>query len=160
MNAYEKNAFLFYICRIYSIFVEMKAKALLFMILFLFLQCGINKQHKGIKTGKWIYKDTLDGIASVSKGRYDKKGNEKGIWRQYVNGKLKKKEVYKGIVCTTTYYYPNGSIQAMGLTKTDETEQFINWYYIGDWFYFDEAENLTEVRVFENGIIIEELKVH
>ena len=126
----------------------------------LLLQCGINKQRKGIKTGKWIYKDTIAGVLSKSKGRYDAQGNEKGVWKQYLNGKLHKKEVYKGIVCTTIFYHPNGKIKAMGLTRTDETEQYLNWYYTGDWFYFDESENLNEVKIFEKGLIVEEIKAN
>ncbi|MEW5676869.1 hypothetical protein ABGT15_11195 [Flavobacterium enshiense] len=137
----------------------MKSLLLILISSFLFLQCGINKRHNGVNVGKWIYKDTLAGIASVSKGRYDKEGNEKGVWKQFIDGKFYKKEVYKGFVCTTTYYYPNGKIKAMGLTRTDHTSQYINWYYTGDWFYFDETESLTEVKVFKNGMITQELKV-
>lgn len=156
----KKYIFLLYICRIYSIFVEMKSKALLLLWLILFLQCAVNKKRDGVKVGKWVYKDTIGGIASKSKGRYDKIGNEKGVWKQFIDGKLYKKEVYKGVVCTTTFYYPNGKIKEMGLTRTDETQQYITWYYTGDWFYFDEDENLTEVRVFEKGRQIEELKIN
>ncbi|MCG2610039.1 hypothetical protein LZZ90_00795 [Flavobacterium sp. SM15] len=138
----------------------MKSKLLALLLSILFLQCGINKQRNGVKVGKWVYKQTFDGIVCKSKGRYDKNGNEKGVWKQYFNGKLYKKEVYKGVVCTTTFYYPNGKIKEMGLTRTDETEQYITWYYTGDWFYFDENENLTEVRVFEKGLQIEQLKIN
>ncbi|MGX7667499.1 hypothetical protein [Flavobacterium pedocola] len=137
----------------------MKIKLAILFCSVLFLQCSINKQHKGVKTGKWVFKDTLAGFYSKSKGRYDKMGNEKGVWKQYLDGKLYKKEKYKGPICTTILYYPDGKIKEMGLTRTDETEQYINWYYTGDWFYFDETENLTEVKVFEKGVIIEELKV-
>lgn len=108
--------------------------------------CTVNKSKNGKKYGKWIYKTKTD----VSKGRYSK-GNEVGIWKDFQNGNLIRKERYTGNIATVKNYYRGKKIESKGQTIIDRTPKQIHWYYHGDWLYYDEKGKLKEKVTYING---------
>lgn len=99
------------------------------------------------RVGKWITVDTLDEIYTI-KGRY-RKGNEVGTWKHYRKGILVKKEKYHTNSSRLTFYYPNGKIMKKGHTQLDQNEKEDHWYYIGDWYFYNEMGQLDSVKAYK-----------
>lgn len=99
------------------------------------------------REGKWITVDTLDEIYTI-KGRY-RKGNEVGTWKHYRKGKLVKKEKYHTNSSRLTFYYPNGKIMKKGHTQLDHNEKEDHWYYIGDWYFYNQNGALDSIKTYK-----------
>ena len=112
-----------------------------------FVSCKTNQIVNHQRVGKWITVDTLDEIYTI-KGRY-RKGNEIGTWKHYRKGILVKKEKYHTNSSQLTFYYPNGKIMKRGHTQLDHTEKEDHWYYIGDWYFYNEMGQLDTIKTFK-----------
>jgi hypothetical protein len=99
------------------------------------------------REGKWITVDTLDEIYTI-KGRY-RKGNEVGTWKHYRKGILVKKEKYHTNSSRLTFYYPNGKIMKKGHTQLDQNEKEDHWYYIGDWYFYNQNGSLGYIKTYK-----------
>lgn len=140
----------------------MKSVSVIKMLLLFFgllvAGCKTNQTKNQERIGKWIYKDTVNGIVYKSKGRY-KKGIEVKTWKQFANGKCIKKEVYKNGICHTINYFQNGKIASIGQTKMIETKENVHWYYFGDWKFYDKNGKMTFLKKYENGELINEQEI-
>lgn len=152
---------LLYICRTNSILVEqnyfMRYFILLTSLLFLTLGCKTNKMRNKHREGLWIEKYTQDSSHYKSIGKY-RKGDPIKKWTYYLNGKIIKKEKYKGNICITTFYHQNGKIQSNGKTKIDTCDKYPHWFYFGDWNYYNEDGKLTSIKKYNNGKLLTEIK--
>ena len=73
------------------------------LLLLLIYSCKTNQTINHQREGKWVYKDTVNGILLKSKGRY-KKSIEIKTWRYFENRKLVKKEQYNDSICNITTF--------------------------------------------------------
>lgn len=113
--------------------------------------CGSHPQNQlknGKKDGIWVYNNKNTSI--TSRGRYNM-GREVGTWKYYQGKTMWKRELYKGSTSRVKIYYPDGHISSKGQTKLDISDKEIHWYYTGDWKFFNESGNLTEIRTYERG---------
>lgn len=122
-------------------------------ICLLLTNCKTNRFVNGKKHGKWVLIDTTNNHIYKHIEFY-KKGEEVRTWKTFKNKKKYKVEHYKKGICLVTFYYPNGKIAIKGQTKQDVSEKEIHWYYFGDWLYFDENGTLTQTKIYENGILM------
>ena len=109
-----------------------------------FVSCKTNQMVNHQRVGKWITVDTLDEIYTI-KGRY-RKGNEVGTWKHSRKRILVKKEKYHLNTSRLTFYYPNGKIKKKGHTQLDHTEKEDHWYYIGDWYFYNQTTLPAELH--------------
>ncbi len=119
--------------------------------------CKINQTKNHERVGRWVVKMRHGDQMQIIKENYNSKGFGKGIWKYYLDGKLYKREHYskKGI-CYVTNYHPNGKVASTGQTKLEVKPPMIHWFYSGDWFYFNENDQLIKVQKYENGDLIRE----
>ena len=97
---------------------NLEIKSIIFLTLvltFIFCAKPINQLKDGKMHGKWV---DISPDNSVSKGRY-KQGVEVGTWKLFMDGKLYKKEKYKGNQANVTFYYPSRQISSKGKTQYD-----------------------------------------
>ena len=127
----------------------------LFVALLTLTGCKINQFKNKQKTGRWVYRDTVNGIVYESKGKY-KKGIEKKTWNYYANHKRIKKEAYQNNLCAVTTYHENGIIASQGKTKLVITTTETHWYYFDEWHFFDETGKLIQIKKYADGELLEE----
>ena len=90
-----------------------------------------NNKYEGLGIS-WY--DTL-GRQVERKGHYHD-GNERGTWRYYYeDGTLRKLEKYSRRGISTKYFYPSGKLKSKGKAVMDIEEQYLHYYYQGDWIY-------------------------
>ncbi|MCC9042462.1 hypothetical protein LNQ81_07115 [Myroides sp. M-43] len=129
-------------------------KLIAFIILLLFTSsCKVNQKIDGEKVGRWVYKNTVEGIEEVHRGRYRKDGFQKGTWRYKKNGKLYKKEVFRDSLAEVTYYYPNRKIESLGQIVFTKREKGLHYYYTGVWFVYNRKGDLIEVKHYKEGVL-------
>lgn len=131
----------------------MKAIRILTLLLFcccLFLSCKINQRKNGLKTGRWIYKDTIMSVISESKGRYQR-DFEVGTWKDYIGERLITKRKYKDSICHTTEYHKNGKIRAVGVSKMIVEDKNLHWFLSGEWKFYDSEGVLLGTKMYEKG---------
>lgn len=124
----------------------MKVKFLSFLILFLVLSCKINQKKNGVEVGKWKYVSGTKTERSLITGRYDKYGQEKGVWKYYNNDTLFRSEKYFYPYSVDVLYHKNGKISQIGKSYTTKK----TWTKIGTWYKFNEEQKLTDSITFEN----------
>lgn len=118
----------------------------LFFLLFLVLSCKINQKKNGVEVGRWKYISGTKTEKSLITGKYNKHGQEKGIWKYYHNDTLFRSEKYFYPYSVDVLYHKNGKISEIGkgyTTKNTCTK-------IGTWYKFNEQEKLTDSITFEN----------
>lgn len=136
--------------------------------------CRINRVVNDERQGKWIY--TTDVVASeikklgdkgvampqelaiegyYYKGRY-RKGKEVGKWKYFMNGKLVRKEKYRGAMALVRFFHPNGKVESEGKTYFDTSASSAHWYYDGEWKFFSDNGQLLSTRVYKEGELISE----
>lgn len=120
--------------------------------------CKTNQFKDKQKTGRWIYRDTVNGIFYESKGKY-KKGLERKTWNYYANGKLIKKERYKNDICYVTTYFDNGAIASAGKTKLSSTDAETHWFYFEEWRFYNETGKLVKIKQYTDGALLKETKI-
>ncbi|NHM06711.1 hypothetical protein G4D82_05725 [Flavobacterium sp. CYK-4] len=121
--------------------------------------CKINQYKDKQKQGRWVYRDTVNGIVYLTKGKY-KKGMEKKTWKYYAGKTLIKKEKYEHEICRVTTYHDNGAISSLGQTKLVVTETEMHWYYFDQWYYFDPNGKPIAVKKYENGTLVQETETN
>ena len=60
--------------------------------------CKTNKTINHHREGKWVFKDTVNGVLYKSKGKY-KQSQEIKTWKYFENRKLVKIEKYEDNIC-------------------------------------------------------------
>ncbi len=119
--------------------------AILFFVLFL-VSCKINQKKNGVEVGRWKYVSGTKTERNIIKGRYDKYGQEKGVWKYYNNDTLFRSEKYFYPYSVDVLYHKNGKISQIGKSYTTKE----TWTKIGTWYKFNEEEKLTDSITFEN----------
>jgi hypothetical protein len=129
------------------------------MLIVLVSSCKTNRTVNHDRVGKWVYKDTVNGILYKSKGRY-KKSIEIKTWRYYENRKLVKTEKYTDGICHIKTYDHQRRITSTGQSMMVEEQDGTHWYIIGEWTFFDEKGKIIGIRKYDKGVMIseEELK--
>lgn len=130
-------------------------KIVVFAIFFSFVSCKINQRQNGLKTGKWIYEDSLMNIVIKSKGRY-KNDFETGIWKEYVGGKLISKHKYKDSICLIKEYHNNGKLRAIGISKLITEGKTLHWFLSEEWKFYDSEGVLLGTKIYDKGTPIQE----
>lgn len=120
--------------------------------------CKTNRTINHDRVGKWVYKDTVNGILYKSKGRY-KKSIEIKTWKYFANHKLIKKEKYKNGICYITNYNQQGKIESMGQSIMVDENNETHWYYFGEWKFFNKNQELIAIKKYEKGVLISEVVI-
>ena len=118
----------------------------------------INQKINKLKEGVWIDDYTQDSINYKSFEFY-KKDKPVKKWKSYINKKIYKTEKYKNGICTVKYYYENGKVQSKGKTKLESNAVETHWFYFGDWKFYSDKGKLTEIKKYNNGELISEVKI-
>lgn len=123
-----------------------------------FASCS-NRTVAGLKQGFWKQTDTVNGITYQSKGRY-KKGLPVGKWKYFTNGKLTKKEKYKGEDCYVEFYGTTKKLERAGNAKLVLEGKDLHWYYVGDWITYDVFGNAIYVDTYYRGELVGEKEIN
>lgn len=126
---------------------------------FVLYSCKTNKTINHHREGKWVYKDTVNGVLYKSKGRY-KKSIEIKTWKYFENRKLVKTEKYKDGICHITTFDHKGRITSTGQSMMVDENNETHWYIIGEWTYFDQNGKIIGIKKFEKGELISEIIVN
>ena len=140
----------------------MRYFSLFIFITFLIIGCksaSINQKINKKREGLWIEQYSIDSIQYKSVGKY-KNGDPIKKWRYYLNGKIIKREKYKGNICKTTTFFENGKIQSKGHTKTTTNSIEIHWFYDGVWNFYNEKGKPTIIKKYNNGELISEVELN
>jgi len=140
----------------------MRYFSLFIFITFLIIGCksaSINQKINKKREGLWIEQYSIDSIQYKSVGKY-KNGDPIKKWRYYLNGKIIKREKYKGNICKTTTFFENGKIQSKGHTKTTTDTIEIHWFYDGVWNFYNEKGRPTIKKKYSNGELISEVELN
>ena len=129
-----------------------------FFILFLIGGCKTNQTINHQREGKWVYKDTVNGILYKSKGRY-KKSVEIKTWRYYENRKLVKIEKYQDSLCNIKTFDYKGRITATGQSMMVEEADGTHWYIIGEWIFYNAKGQAIGVKKYQKGELISETSI-
>ena len=114
-------------------------------------QRRINQWKNNKYDGLWISWSDSSGKKIESKGHY-KDGHERGVWRYfYEDGTPRKIERYSKKGISTKYYYPNGKMKSKGKAIVDYEEDFLHYYYQGEWTYYNEDGKPEQVITYERG---------
>lgn len=132
---------------------------ILILLVILLQSCKTNKTINHHREGKWVYKDTVNGVLYKSKGRY-KKSVEVRTWRYYENCKLVKKEQYANGICHIKTFDHKGRITSTGQSMMVEEPDGTHWYIIGEWTFFDKNGKVIGIKKFEKGELISETIVN
>jgi hypothetical protein len=129
-----------------------------FFILFLIGGCKTNQTINHHREGKWVYKDTVNGILYKSKGRY-KKSVEIKTWRYYENRKLVKIEKYQDSLCSIKTFDQKGRITATGQSMMVEEANGTHWYIIGEWTFYNAKGQAIGIKKYQKGELISEITI-
>ena len=117
-----------------------------------FFQRKLNQWKDNKYEGLWIsWSDSLKKNVE-SRGRY-KNGQETGTWKFYYDdGTLRRRERYSRHGIATKYFYPNGKLKSKGKARLDYEEEFLHYYYQGDWTYYSEEGKPVQVITYDRGV--------
>lgn len=123
-----------------------------------FSGCKTNKTINHHREGKWIFKDTINGILYKSKGRY-KQSREINTWKYFENRKLVKVEKYQDSICYIETFDKKRRRTSLGKSIIVEEHNEIHWYLTGDWIFFDEKGKIIGIKKYEKGELISEVEM-
>jgi antitoxin component YwqK of YwqJK toxin-antitoxin module len=129
------------------------------MLIVLVSSCKTNQTIDHHREGKWVYKDTVNGVLYKSKGRYIKSVEIK-TWRYYENRKLVKIEQYLNGICHIKTFDHKGRITSTGQSLLVEEQDGTHWYIIGEWTFFNEKGKIIGIKKYQNGELLSETKVN
>ncbi len=132
----------------------MKKVFLLFLV-FLIFSCKTNKTINHHREGKWVFKDTVNGILYKSKGKY-KQSREIKTWKYFENHKLVKTEKYQDSICYSKTFDEKGRVTSIGKSIIIDENNETHWYLTGDWIFFDEKGKIIGIKKYEKGELISE----
>ena len=138
----------------------MRYFSLFIFITFLIIGCksaSINQKTNKKREGLWIEYYEVDSSKYKSVGKH-KNDDPIKKWRYYLNGKIIKREKYKGAICKTTTFFENGKIQSKGHTKTTTDSIATHWFYDGVWNFYNEKGKPTIIKKYSNGELISEVE--
>ena len=115
----------------------------------------VNQTIAKKREGLWIEKYSLDSAHYKSIGKY-KNDDPIKKWRYYLDGKIIKREKYKGNTCSTRFYHENGKLQSEGKTRLDTSAKYAHWFYTGNWNFYDDKGKLLVVRKYDDGELLSE----
>jgi antitoxin component YwqK of YwqJK toxin-antitoxin module len=118
----------------------------------------VNQKIDKKKEGAWIDDYTQDDI-NYKSYEYYKHDQPVRKWKSYINGKIYKTEKYKNGSCTVKNYYENGKVQSKGKTKIEGESRQLHWFYFGDWKFYSDKGRLTEIKKYNNGVLLSEQKL-
>ena len=130
----------------------------LFGLAVLLQSCKTNQTINHQREGKWVYKDTVNGILYKSKGRY-KKSVEIKTWRYYENRKLVKIEKYQDSLCNIKTFDQKGRITATGQSMMVEEANGTHWYIIGEWTFYNAKGQAIGIKKYQKGELISETTI-
>jgi hypothetical protein len=130
----------------------------LFGLAVLLQSCKTNQTINHQREGKWVYKDTVNGILYKSKGRY-KKSVEIKTWRYYENRKLVKIEKYQDSLCNIKTFDQKGRITATGQSMMVEEADGTHWYIIGEWTFYNAKSQAIGIKKYQKGELISETTI-
>lgn len=136
----------------------MKFKPFLLLLVLLLGSCKTNRTVHHERVGKWVYKDTVNGILYKSKGKY-RKSLEIKTWKYFENGQLVKTEKYSGNTCHVKTYDAKGRITSIGKSIIVEKDNEIHWFLCGDWIFFDTNGKIIGIKKYENGELVSEVEM-
>ena len=128
------------------------------LLLLLIYSCKTNQTINHHREGKWVYKDTVNGILYKSKGRY-KKSVEIKTWRYYENRKLVKIEKYQDSLCSIKTFDQKGRITATGQSMMVEEANGTHWYIIGEWTFYNAKGQAIGIKKYQKGELISETTI-
>ncbi|HNP31774.1 MAG TPA: hypothetical protein PKN96_00625 [Flavobacterium sp.] len=138
--------------------MEYKKQLFTSMLTFLVLcACKTNKTFNHHREGKWVYKDTINGVRYKSKGKY-RRGCEVKTWKYFENGKLVKVEKYEDSICHIKTFDKKGKVTSFGQSMIIEDKDGIHWYLNDDWFFLDANGKLIGIKKYLKGELVSETK--
>jgi len=122
------------------------------------LSCKTNKTINHHREGKWVFKDTVNGVLYKSKGKY-KQSHEIKTWKYFENRKLVKIEKYEKNICHSKTFDEKGRTTSIGKSMIVEKNNETHWYLTGDWIFFDEKGKIIGIKKYEKGELISEIEM-
>jgi antitoxin component YwqK of YwqJK toxin-antitoxin module len=135
-----------------------KSLFILSFLLLIITSCKTNKTINNHREGKWIFKDTLNGVSYKSKGKY-KKSQEIKTWKYFENGKLVKTEKYRDSICNIKTFDEKGRTTSVGKSMIVEENNETHWFLTGDWIFFDKKGKVIGIKKYEKGELISEIEM-
>ncbi|MCF6129209.1 hypothetical protein L1S35_05950 [Flavobacterium sp. AS60] len=129
-----------------------------FLMTLVFASCKTNRTINHHREGKWVYKDTVNGILYKSKGRY-KKSTEIKTWKYYEDRKLVKTEKYQDTICHIKTFDNKGRINSIGKSVISEESDGTRWYLTGDWIFFDDSGKIIGIKNYKKGELVSEIEM-
>ena len=123
-----------------------------------FSSCKTNKTINHHREGKWIFKDTVNGVLYKSKGKY-KLSREIKTWKYFENRKLVKTEKYVDNICHIKTFDEKGKTTSIGKSIIVEENNETHWYLTGDWIFFDKKGKIIGIKKYEKGELISEIEM-
>ena len=123
-----------------------------------FSSCKTNKTINHHREGKWIFKDTVNGVLHKSKGKY-KLSREIKTWKYFENRKLVKTEKYEDNICHIKTFDEKGKTTSIGKSIIVEENNETHWYLTGDWIFFDKKGKIIGIKKYEKGELISEIEM-
>lgn len=131
--------------------------SILILFMFSMISCTPKKVNQYVKIngsqlrdGLWLESYDSDTGKLQAKGKYSK-GEKVGIWKTSFHGKRYQKDVIKDGIIKTKIYHPNGKIMQKGQSRTDISSNERQWYYFGDWKYYDDKGKILFIRKYALG---------
>lgn len=120
--------------------------------------CKTNKTINHHREGKWVFKDTVNGVLYKSKGKY-KQSHEIKTWKYFENRKLVKIEKYEKNICHSKTFDEKGRTTSIGKSMIVEENNETHWYLTGDWIFFDENGKIIGIKKYEKGELVSEIEM-
>ena len=120
--------------------------------------CKTNKTINHHREGKWVFKDTVNGVLYKSKGKY-KQSHEIKTWKYFENRKLVKIEKYEKNICHSKTFDEKGRTTSIGKSMIMEENNETHWYLTGDWIFFDENGKIIGIKKYEKGELVSEIEM-
>ncbi|QOW10021.1 hypothetical protein Q73A0000_06415 [Kaistella flava (ex Peng et al. 2021)] len=111
------------------------------------------------RNGKWIETNSTEQGDFVSKGKY-RKGNKVGVWFTSIDNTNYQKDVYRKDIIKTRIFHPNGKTKIKGQSTTEVTDDFIHWFYSGDWKHYNEKGKLIYIKKYNRGKPLDSISYH
>lgn len=106
---------------------------------------NVNKRN-----GRWKEEYSYNEGTLIAFGRY-KKGEKVGTWKTYLADKLYEKSKIKKNITKTEKYFPDGKVIERGQSKLEISVNERNWFYFGDWKYYDQKGNIRYIKKYGDG---------
>lgn len=130
----------------------------LLLLLAITISCKTNKTIKHHREGKWVFKDTVNGVLYKSKGKY-KQSREIKTWKYFENRKLVKIEKYEENICHSKTFDEKGRTTSIGKSMIVEENNETHWYLTGDWIFFDENGKIIGIKKYVKGELVSEIEM-